>query len=157
MKVIIETDKNYIVEKLETFLRQFIIFSYKWLTAEGEILGYILGVLHFMISVTIFILLIVSHTIYPALWLQALVFVLLLIIWIQHVVLKVCVSVVAEKNLTMNESPFHTILEDMFNVDVSTFSNYLMTAETVAIGCLGLELLSRSSIYIQRHLKSIKI
>lgn len=157
MKVIIDIDKHYIIEKLETFLRHFVMIGYKWLTTEGEILGYILGVLHFMISTTIFILLIVSHTIYPAFWLQVTVFVLIVIIWIQHIMLKVCVSVVAEKKLTMNESPFHSILENMFHVDSETFSNYFVTAETAAIVCLGLELISRISIYLQRYLNNINI
>lgn len=145
MKIIIDIDKEYVIQKLAYFLRTFIIFAYKWLSNEGEVLGYILGFLHFITSIFIFILLIVSHTIYPAFWLQAVVFGLLLIIWIQHVVLKVCISVVAEKAFTENESPFHKLLEDLFGISSSEFSNYLVTVETVAIGCFGLELLANLS------------
>lgn len=142
MKIVIEFDKNYVIEKLELFLRRFIQFSYKWLTTDGEILGYILGFLHFFTSIFIFILLIVSHTIYPEFWLQLFVFVLLVIIWIQHVVLKVCISVVAEKAFTKNESPFYKILEDVFGITPIEFGNYLVTIETVAIGCFGLEIIA---------------
>jgi hypothetical protein len=145
MKIEIDIDKDKIIQSTESFLRKFVTFAYKWLTTDGEILGYILGFLHFITSIFIFILLIVSHTIYPALWLQIVVFILLFIIWIQHVVLKVCVSVVAEKILTTNESPFHKILEDLFGVTSSTFSNYLVTSETIALGCFALEIIANFS------------
>jgi hypothetical protein len=145
MRVTIDIDREYVIQKLDYFLRTFIQFAYRWLTSEGEVLGYILGFVHFITSIFIFILLIVSHTIYPAFWLQAVVFVLLLIIWIQHVVLKVCISVVSEKVLTDNESPFHKLLEDLFGIKSAEFSNYLVTVETVAIGCFSLELLANLS------------
>jgi hypothetical protein len=145
MKIVIDINKDYVIQRLEYFLRTFIIFAYKWLTTDGEVLGYILGFLHFITSIFIFILLVVSHTIYPAFWLQVVVFVLLLTIWIQHVVLKVCISVVAEKAFTENESPFHKLLEDLFGISSTDFSNYLVTVETVAIGCFGLELIANIS------------
>ena len=150
MKIIIDFDKTILIENLERYLRSLIIFAYKWLTTEAEALGYILGSLHFMISIFLFLLVIVSHTFYPAFWLQCAVFLLLFIIWIQHVFLKVCISILAEKNLTNNISPFHKLVEDLFGISSHEFGNYLVTAETVALGCFGLELLSRMSIYLGR-------
>jgi hypothetical protein len=151
MNITISIDKEKIIKTGEYFLRKMVTVAYQWLTTDGEILGYILGCLHFITSIFIFILVIVSHTIYPALWLQIVVFILLFIIWIQHVFLKVCISIVAEKVLTTNESPFHTLLQDLFGLTPSTFSNYLVTSETVAIGCFALELISRTSVYVQRY------
>lgn len=145
MKIQIDIDKDKIIQSAEVFLRKFVTIAYRWLTTDGEILGYILGFLHFITSIFIFVLLIVSHTIYPALWLQIVVFILLLVIWIQHVVLKVCVSVVAEKILTTNESPFHKLIHELFGVTPGTFSNYLVTTETVAIGCFALEIIANIS------------
>ena len=150
MKVIIDFDKNILIEKLEKQLRSLVFFLYKWLTTEAEALGYILGSIHFMISIFLFLLVIISHTIYPAFWLQSVVFVFLCIIWIQHVVLKVCISIVAEKNFTKSISPFHKLVEDLFGLSSHEFGNYLVTAETIAIGCFGLELLSRICIYLGR-------
>lgn len=145
MKIIVQINKNDIIDYLQNTLTKLISFAYQWITTDGQILGYILGFLHFITTIFIFILLIVSHTIYPALWLQVVVFVLLLAIWIQHVVLKVCISVVAEKILTTNESPFHRLIHELFGVTPGTFSNYLVTTETVAIGCFALELIANIS------------
>jgi hypothetical protein len=150
MKITIDFDKNIVIETLERHLRSMTVFAYKWLTTEAEALGYILGSLHFMTSVFLFLLVIVSHTIYPAFWLQGVVFFFLLIIWMQHVFLKVCISIIAEKKLTNNISPFYKLVEDLLGVSSHEFGNYLVTAETVALGCFGLELLSRSSIYLGR-------
>jgi len=153
MRVIIDINKDYVIQKLEYFLRRFIQFAYKWLTTDGEVLGYILGFLHFITSILIFILLIVSHTIYPVFWLQVFVFICLFLIWLQHVVLKVCISVVAEKAFTKNESPFYKLLEDLFGISPSEFGTYLVTIESVAVGCFGLELIS----HICQHLIKTKI
>ena len=150
MKITIVFDKNTVVEKLESYLRSLTIFAYKWLTNEAEALGYILGSIHFMTSIFLFLLVIVSHTLYPAFWLQGVVFILLSVIWMQHVFLKVCISIVAEKKFTNNISPFHKLVEDVFGLSSHEFGNYLVTAETIALGCFGLELISRMSIYLGR-------
>jgi hypothetical protein len=150
MKIQIELDKDNLIEKLETHLRFLITFSYRWLTNEGEVLGYILGSLHFMLFVLLVLLVIASHTVYTNFWFQLAIFVCIFLIWIQHVFLKVCVSVIAEKNLTKNTSPFHTLLQDVFQVSSTDFTNYFVTAETVALGCFGLELISRCSVYLRR-------
>ena len=57
MRLVLDIDKEKTIEYLETKLRKLISFLYSWITHDGEILGYILGVLHFMISIIIFILL----------------------------------------------------------------------------------------------------
>jgi hypothetical protein len=59
----------------------------------------------------------------------------------------VCISVIAEKNLTKNISPFHTLIKDVFQISSTDFSNYFLTAETVALGCFALELISRTITY----------
>jgi hypothetical protein len=152
MKIVIEFDKNIFIEKIEKQIRNFIIFFYKWLTDDKEILGYILGILHFMIGGVILFLIIISHTIYPSFYLQCISFVLLAIVWVQHVFLKVCVLIVAEQNLTnKTTSFFHKLLEDMFGITAEEFGNYLVISETVALACFGLEIISKIS-FIEKFL-----
>jgi hypothetical protein len=92
-------------------------------------------------------LIIISHTIYSNFWLQCIAFVSLGIVWVQHVFLKVCVLIVAEQSLTnKSTSFFHKLLEDMFGITAQEFGNYLVISETVALICLGLELISQISI-----------
>jgi hypothetical protein len=137
-----------VLEKYEENLRVFIRFIYSWLSTDGEVLGYILGVCHFVISVTICVMVVVAHTLYPVLWFQILVFVLLLVIWIQHVFFKVCISIVAEQKLTNNEPPFFQIIRDILHIQPTEFINYFLVAETVWVGCFGLELLAKLSVYL---------
>jgi len=139
------------VEKSERYLRELVTFLYSWLTTDGEVLGYILGVCHFVISATISVMVLVSHTLYPVLWFQILVFVLLFIIWIQHVFFKVCISIVAEQKLTNNEPPFFQIIRDILHIQPTEFVNYFLVAETVWVGCFGMELLSKLSVFLYEY------
>ena len=136
------------VGKAERYLRKIVTFLYSWLSTDGEVLGYILGVCHFVISVTISVMVLVAHTLYPVLWFQILVFVLLLVIWIQHVFFKVCISIVAEQKLTNNEPPFFQIIRNILHIQPTEFINYFLVAETVWVGCFGLELLAKLSVYL---------
>jgi hypothetical protein len=137
-----------IVEKLENYTRNTISFLYSWLTTDGEVLGYILGVVHFVVSMTIIAMVVVSHTLYPAFWFQLAVFVCLFIIWLQHIFLKVCISIVAEQKLTQHEPPFLKIIRDVLRINPADFTTYFVIAETMAVGCLGLGLISRLSVYL---------
>ena len=152
MKIQIDFNKDNVIEKIETQLRFLVTFAYRWLTNEGEVLGYILGAVHFMSFVLLLLLVVASHTIYTNFWFQFAIFLCILLIWVQHIFLKVCVLVVAEKNFTKNISPFHILLEDVFQISSTDFSNYFVVAETVALGCFGLELISRCSSHIHKYI-----
>jgi hypothetical protein len=145
MRIVIDAP---LVEKLETYTRNTISFLYSWLTTDGEVLGYILGVIHFVMSVMILMMVVISHTLYPAVWFQVGVFVCLFIIWLQHIFLKVCISIVAERSLTKHEPPFFKIIRDILEINTDEFISYIVTVETVAVGCFGLELISKLSVYI---------
>jgi hypothetical protein len=136
------------IEKLERYTRNIIRFLYGWLTTDGEVLGYILGVVHFVISMTIIAMVIISHTLYPSFWFQLGVFICLFVIWLQHIFLKVCIAIVAEKNFTNHEPPFYKIIRDVLGINPDDFTTYFVIAETMAVGCFGLELLARISVFI---------
>jgi len=135
------------IEKLERYTRNIIRFLYGWLTTDGVVLGYILGVVHFVISMTIIAMVVVSHTLYPSFWFQLGVFICLFVIWLQHVLLKVCIAIVAEQKLTNHEPPFYKIIRDVLGINPDDFTTYFVIAETMAVGCFGLEILARISVF----------
>lgn len=157
MRLVIDVNKEYFIEKVKTWIITVITFVYSWFTHEGEVLGYILGVFHITISFSIGIFVILSHTVYPEFYLQLAVFICLFIIWVHHLIFNLCIVVVAEQGLTNNISPYAEFIKtflNYFKIDVSQYPIYFMIAETVLVFTLGLELLSRSSIYIQRFLRT---
>lgn len=143
-----------IINLLEESLRRFILFLYGWLTTNGEVLGCILGIYHFIIAFAIAIVVVIAHTIYPALWLQCLVLFGLGLIWFQHVTLKVCVSIIAEERLTKTKAPFYIIVEDItkfLGISSDTLVSNTLIVETVAILCFGLALIGRLSILLYKR------
>ena len=156
MKVVIDFDRKIIIQFLQKHIVQSIRFLYNWFTTDGEILGYILAVFHVMISVGVFSMIIFSHTIYPTFYFQAITFLVLFIIWIQHVLLRVCVYVVAEKELTQTISPYSELIKEFlnkYNITSKQFITYFIITETVGLGCFGLELISRCFHYAFKYLK----
>jgi hypothetical protein len=74
------------------------------------------------------------------------VFICIVIIWLQHVFLKVCISIVAEKELTKMYAPSVPLFEiflKYFNLTFEDFTSYFLTAETVCVAMFGLEIMSR--------------
>jgi len=145
MKVVVDVEYGPIIQKLEQYTRKAVEFLYGWITTDGEILGYILGVIHFVISCTLVIAIAISYTIYPAFWFQCLLFGVLFVIWLQHIFLKACFSIVAERNLTKTVSPFYTLSKDLIGISSDDLITYFMIAETMGVLCLGIGLVGRCS------------
>lgn len=151
MKLILEFNSGNLLEKVVSFGYVF----YSWFFTKGEILGYILAVFHFIISAGLVTLLVISHTIYPSVWLKLFVFICLFLIWLQHVVLDICIVTVWESQLTTGETtPFHRIVKDifeMFNLTLADYDAYLIITESVAVGCFALELISHLCEYLMTN------
>jgi hypothetical protein len=148
MKIEIEFDKEAYIRSSAVFLKQLTAFLYNWLTTEGEGLGYIMASIHFIVFVSSSTMVVVSQIIYPNFWLQLSIFCVMLTIWLQHFFLKVCVSIVAEQELIQAPSPFYALVEDILHISTSDFTNYYIVAETTALACMALGLISRVSVYM---------
>lgn len=148
LRIQIEIDKDSIIQSAADFLNTSIQFLYKWLTTDGEALGYILGYIHFMAFILLIIGIGISHTIYPNFWLQLFIFCIIFLVWAQHIFLKVCISIVAEKHLTKTISPFHQLMETIFQFSSADYVNDYIIGETAVVICLGLELIARYSAWI---------
>ena len=129
MKFVVEINKEKVIETAELFLRKAVTYVYQWLTHEGELLGYVLAVLHATIGIGIAVAILIAFTVYPNFWFQV---VLILFAWavtIQHLILNVCVVAIAEKNLTNGVSPFYKFVEDVLSslhIDFQSFIQYFI-------------------------------
>jgi hypothetical protein len=151
MRITIDTGKT--IQSLETIWIRVINFIYGWWVKEAEAIGYIVGVIHILFASVIFILIILSHTVYNEFWLQCVVFVCLTLVVIQHIVLKVCIMTVAEENLTHQKALFLDVLDSylsVVNITTDQFMIYFVLSESVAACFLGLELISRTCVYLRR-------
>jgi hypothetical protein len=154
MRIVLDINREAIIHFLKSGLIKSVLFTYSWFIHEGEILGYILAVFHILVSTSVFLFIIVCHTIYPAFWLQVVVFVCLFLIWLQHITLNVCVVILAEQGLTSNVSPFVELIKtflEPYNISVEQFGIYFMIVETTGVAAFALELISRMSFYAQRY------
>jgi hypothetical protein len=151
-----DPDKNIMKLILEInfhdFFNRLIDRIKKWLKQDGELLGHIVAVFHFMIFGVLLTLVFISHTVYPSVWMKLAIFLGLGAIFLQHVVFDACIVSVWEQNLTKSElTPFHSVLEKIlkiFNITLSQYDKYLLVIEGVAVACFGLELLSHFSVYL---------
>jgi hypothetical protein len=140
--------RYYLVQQLEKLMR----VAYGWLSENDESLGKITYMLHIFSLLLILILVIVSHTIYPVIWFQTLVFVIVLIVWIQHILLHSCICSVLEIKLMGRKAPLAIdIILEIFKIPVSKETRMGITVflSTMAVFFLGLELLSRSVMYFR--------
>lgn len=151
MKFIIEIDRQKIIDKSVLVLKKLISFVYQWLTHEGELLGYILSVLHVIFGVGALVGLLISYTIYPSFWLQFILLVFLVCVTLQHIFLRVCVVALAEKELTQTISPFYSILENTlknFGINYTRFIENIILCEAISCIFITLHLISRISMYL---------
>jgi hypothetical protein len=148
MKIEIEIDKEKIIDFLQTNLKKLVCFLYGWFTTDGEILGYILGIWHIIVCISILICIMLSHTLYPFVWFQVGCFVCLFCIWLQHILLHVCVVFLAEVHLTKKNPPFYDVIENITGIQLEEYKTYFLLIETTAVGCLFLELVGKFSSFI---------
>ena len=147
--------RYYLVQQLEKILRG----TYGWLSENDESLGKITYTLHIFSLLLILILVIVSHTIYPVIWFQCLVFMIVFTVWIQHILLHTCICSVLEIKLMGREAPLAIdVILDIFKIPVSKETRMGITVllSTTAVFFLGLELMSRSIMYI-RELNNLSL
>ena len=154
MKFVLELDKENIINQVDKYLKKIVFFLYSWLSTDGEILGYILGIWHILISITIFMCIIISHTIYPNFWFQCAIFIATFLIWFQHIFLHVCVVFITEMKLTNSEPPFYTIFKNITNLDLSKYQIHFILIETTGVMCFGLEIISRCFHYLFKYINN---
>jgi hypothetical protein len=144
--------KQEVIRVLKEWMISVITFMYKWLTTDAEILGYILAVLHVLISGTIMICVGLAHTVYPIWQFKLACYVFMVLVWLQHIFLNVCIVTVAELTLTKLVPPSNIYLSYFYSkllgTSLSEAMTRLVTGETIAVSCFTLELVSILANYV---------
>lgn len=103
--------------------------------------GRILRAIHHFFSYALIILIIISHTLYPAFWLQTILLFSCGMVWIQHVVTNGCVISKVEQKWLEDETSFIDPFLELVHVEVSNSSKpgILILASSLAVFMLSLE------------------
>lgn len=146
------------IKTLKNGMINFIKYVYGWISKDDEFLGHVLASSHFILSATFYLLIVACHVVYPSIYFQLFVFICVFIIWLQHIFLRVCISVLAEQELTKLNAPsiplFKAILEKL-NITFEDFTNYFLTAETTCVIMFSLEMLSKLTVYSYHYYHQI--
>jgi hypothetical protein len=108
---------------------------------KGKILRYV----HHFISTALIVLIIISHTLYPAFWLQTIVLFFCVLVWLQHITCNGCVISKVEQKLIGDSESFVTPILEAFHLKPTqelAVATVIM-GSTLGVFLLGLEWLAR--------------
>jgi len=112
--------------------------------------GRILRAFHHFGSNALLVLILVSHTIYPAFWLQTIILMFCVLVWIQHILTRGCVLSKVEQKMIGDESSFIDPFLEIAHIETDNASKpgILILGSTLGVALLGLEWISRVHHYI---------
>lgn len=107
--------------------------------------GKLLRLVHHFISTSMIVLIVVSHTIYPAFWLQTLVLFFWVLVWIQHITCNGCISSKVEQKLIGDTESFVSPILEAFHLKPTQelAIAVVVMGSTLGVFLLGLEWLAR--------------
>lgn len=107
--------------------------------------GRIVRAIHHAVMFALLTMIVVSHTVYPAFWLQTLVLGFCFLIWAQHVLTNGCVVSKVEQKLIGDETSFVDPFLDLFHVEANEASKrgIVILGSTLVVSLLSLEWVSR--------------
>jgi hypothetical protein len=107
--------------------------------------GKIVRALHHFGTYALITLIVVSHTIYPAFWLQTLLYFFCVMVWMQHVLTNGCVISKVEQKLLGDKESFIDPYLELFHIEATddSKSGLLTLGSTIAVLMMTLEWFSR--------------
>jgi hypothetical protein len=107
--------------------------------------GRVLRAVHTFGTYALLTLIVVSHIVYPAFWLQTLIFFFCFCVWTQHILTHGCVLSKVEQRLLEDEVSFMDPYLELFRIETDNESKkgLLTLGSTIATAMLGLEWLAR--------------
>lgn len=107
--------------------------------------GRIVRALHHAGVYALATLIIVSHTIYPAFWLQTALFGFCVLVWIQHMVTHGCIVSKVEQKLLKDESSFLDPFLELYGIEANEPSKQgiLMLGSSLVVFFMSLEWVAR--------------
>ena len=122
----------YIRDKIELLFRK----SFSWISNNSVVIGFIIRIFHVMITFTMTILIFISIFF---LRFRLITFILLFLIWVQHILLECCILSICEFKL-LNDDLLTTIT-NIFGIPYSTTSIIFLVIETLIVFLLGITLI----------------
>jgi len=147
-------DRKHIRTILVDSLESFVKFFYGWISDNNEALSKMTYALHIFILLFFFSLIFVCHVIYPVFWFQVIVFIISFVVWIQHIILHMCVCTSLEIKLGGKDSPIAVDpLLELFNIPINRETRIGVTIlmTTLFTLFLGLELVARSIMFLREY------
>jgi len=134
--VLSKVDKHelivYISNKIEVLIRT----SFSWISDNSIVIGFIIRIFHLVITFTMISLIVISMFIKGF---RFVTFIILFVIWIQHILLECCVLSICELKL-LNDELFLTKMNLIFGLPFSTSSIIFLIVETIFLFNLGFSL-----------------
>ena len=116
------------------------------LTNNIQYISYLISILHILFLNSMITIILVSHTLYTAVWLKIVIFIGLIMIIVQHIILGSCFLTIFEKKYSDNqESPYYDFIEkflSLFGITLKEYYTHALVIEITATLCLGLEVIS---------------
>jgi len=146
------SDTSWFQEYLLNILEPFFKNLFFWETDPVRI-GKLIRFIHHFIVYVIGILIILSHTLIPSYFLLCLVYIMCILVWIQHITTGGCISSKLEQKLIGDNSSFIDPILEIFNIPITpqTTSGIVVMGSTLLIFMLSLELCARTVLNIKSY------
>ena len=118
-------------------------------------IGKLIRFTHHSIVYIIGISIIIVHTVLPSYFLLCLVYLVCLLIWIQHITTGGCISSKLEQRLIGDNTSFIDPILEVFNIPITpqTTSGIVVMGSTLMIFMMSLELCARTVLTIKSYLR----
>jgi hypothetical protein len=115
-----------------------------WETDDAK-KGRIVRAIHHASVFALWTMIVVSHTVYPAFWLQTIVLAFYSLVWGQHVLTNGCVVSRVEQKLIGDDVSFIDPFLDLFHIEAKESSKHgiVILGSTLIVSLLSLEWVSR--------------
>ena len=136
-----ESDSSLsVMETFATEWTEWIVHKVFFWEPDNERKGKLLRAIHHFVSNSLIVMIIVSHTVYPAFWLQTLVLAICILVWLQHVSCNGCVVSKVEQKLIGDSNSFVDPLFDLFHVTPTKELSIMVVILGSSVGVLLLSL-----------------
>jgi hypothetical protein len=108
---------------------------------KGKILRYI----HDFMSNALIVLIVISHTLYPAFWLQTVILCICILVWLQHLACNGCIVSKVEQKLIGDTRSFATPILEVYHIEPTKelTSALVILGSSVSVFFLSLEWFAR--------------
>jgi hypothetical protein len=133
------------MEALATEWTEWAVDKILFWETDKERKGKLLRWVHHFMSYALLIMIVVSHTIYPAFWLQTMILGFCILVWLQHVTCNGCVLSKVEQKLIGDSKSFIDPFVEIFHIEPTQQITIaiLILGSTIGVSLLSLEWIAR--------------